>query len=164
MAERRVFVPPECVSSKQKIVFLAGPIQGAPDWQSEAIKVLTTLNPDITIASPRRETFEGVSYDQQVDWETDHLRKAGKNGIIMFWLAKEVEQIPGRSYAQTSRAELFEWKMRHERDGAKLVIGIEEGFSGSKYIKKRFSQDSPDVPILSSLEETYKTVLEMLES
>ncbi len=164
MAERKVFVPPEYVSSKQKVIFLAGPIQGAPNWQSEAIKVLTTLNPDITLVSPRRETFEGISYDEQVDWETDHLRKAGKNGVIMFWLAKEVNQIPGRSYAQTSRAELFEWKVKHERDGAKLVIGIEKGFSGSKYIKKRFSQDSPDIPILSSLEETCKTALEMIES
>ena len=73
----------------QSIIFLAGPIQGAPDWQAEAISVFTSLKPDITIASPRRETFEGVSYDEQVDWETENLRKAGRSGVIMFWLAKE---------------------------------------------------------------------------
>ena len=163
MAERKVYVPPEAVSDDQNIVFLAGPIQGAPDWQAEAISVFTSLKPDITIASPRRETFEGVSYDEQVDWETDNLRRAGRSGVIMFWLAKEQEHLPDRAYAQTSRAELFEWKIRHERDGSKIVIGVQEGFSGAKYIRKRFGQDCPDVPVLSSLEETCKKVLEMLE-
>jgi hypothetical protein len=163
MSERNVFVPPEHVSSEQRVIFLAGPIQGAPDWQSNAISILTTLKPNICIASPRREKFEGVNYDEQVDWETENLRKAGKNGVIMFWLAKEGEQIQGRSYAQTTRAELFEWKVRHERDGAKIVIGIEEGFSGAKYIRRRFGQDCPNVPILNSLEETCKKVLEMIE-
>jgi hypothetical protein len=164
MSERNVFVPPEHVSSEQRVIFLAGPIQGASDWQSYAINILTTLKPNICIASPRREKFEGVNYDEQVDWETENLRKAGKNGVIMFWLAKESEQIQERSYAQTSRAELFEWKVRHERDGAKIVIGIEEGFSGSKYIRRRFGQDCPDVPILDSLEETCKKALETIES
>ena len=163
MTERKVFVPPEHVSSEQRMIFLAGPIQGAPDWQSDAVNILIALKPDICIASPRRESFEEVSYDEQVNWETENLRKAGENGVIMFWLAKENEQISGRSYAQTSRAELFEWKMRHERDGAKIVIGIEEGFTGSRYIKKRFDRDCPDVPILESLEETCKRALEMIE-
>ena len=163
MTERKVFVPPEHVSSEQRMIFLAGPIQGAPDWQSDAVNILIALKPDICIASPRRESFEEVSYDEQVNWETENLRKAGENGVIMFWLAKENEQISGRSYAQTSRAELFEWKMRHERDGAKIVIGIEEGFTGSRYIKKRFDRDCPDVPILESLEETCKRALKMIE-
>ena len=163
MTERKVFVPPEHVSSEQRMIFLAGPIQGAPDWQSDAVNILIALKPDICIASPRRESFEEVNYDEQVNWETENLRKAGENGVIMFWLAKENEQISGRSYAQTSRAELFEWKVRHERDGAKIVIGIEEGFTGSRYIKKRFDRDCPDVPILESLEETCKRALEMIE-
>lgn len=163
MAERNVFVPPEHVPSEQRVIFLAGPIQGTLDWQSNAINIITALKPDIYIASPRRENFEGVNYDEQVDWETENLRKAGKNGVIMFWLARENEQIQGRSYAQTTRAELFEWKVRHERDGAKMVIGIEEGFSGAKYIRRRFGQDCPDVPILDSLEETCRKVLKMIE-
>ena len=162
MSERNVYVPPEHVSSEQKVIFLAGPIQGAPNWQSNAINILTTLKSNICIASPRREKFEGVNYDEQVDWETENLRNAGKNGVIRFWFAREGEQIQGRSYAQTTRAELFEWKVRHERDGAKIVIGIEEGFSGAKYIRRRFGQDCPDVPILDSLEETCKKVLKTI--
>lgn len=163
MGERKVFVPPEYVSSEQNLIFLAGPIQGTSDWQSDAIKILTALKPNVCIASPRRKKFENVSYDEQVEWETENLRKAGKNGVIMFWLASESEQIPGRSYAQTTRAELFEWKVRHERDGAKIILGIEEGFSGSRYIRKRFNQDCPEVLILDSLVLTCKKALEMLE-
>lgn len=162
MSERNVFVPPECVSSKQQIIFLAGPIKGALDWQSDAIKILTTLKPSVCIASPRRSEFGDFNYYAQIDWETDNLRRAGKNGVIMFWLAKENKTIPGRSYAQTTRAELFEWKVRHERDGSKIVLGIEDGFSGSRYIKKRFKDDCPDVTILDNLEDTCKEALKVL--
>lgn len=31
-------------------------------------------------------------YNEQVDWETFHLRKAGENGCVLFWLAKEEVQ------------------------------------------------------------------------
>lgn len=69
-------------------------------------------------------------------------------------MAKEKDHICDRAYAQTTRAELFEWKMRHERDRANLVIGIEDGFSGAKYIKQKFSEDCPEVPIYDQLEHT----------
>lgn len=164
MAERKVFEPPEYISPEQKVIFLAGPIQGTSNWQSLAINILTELNPNVCIASPRREKTKELTYDRQVNWETENLRKAGENGVVMFWLARETEQIPGRSYAQTSRAELFEWKVRHERDGAKIVVGIEEGFTGSRYVKKRFGEDCPDVPILDSLENTCIKTLELIDS
>lgn len=82
---------------------------------------------------------------------------------LCFWLPKESNKIPGRAYAQTSRIELGEWKVRHERDGAKLAIGIERGFSGERYIRRRFGQDCPDVPILSNLTDTCKATLELVK-
>ncbi len=156
MTEGLVYVPPEYLPSGPKpAIFLAGPIQGAVDWQSEAIKLIQEIDPNITITSPRRQVFdEKFNYDEQVDWETHHLRRAGGNGVIMFWLARESEPIPGRASAQTSRFELAEWKVKHERDRVKMVIGIESGFSGAKYIRKRFGQDCPEVPILDNLEDT----------
>jgi len=90
------------------------------------------------------------------------LRKAGSNGVIMFWLAKEKEHISTRAYAQTSRFELSEWKLRHEIYRSKLIVGIEEGFSNTHYIKRRFSQDCPDVPIFDSLEATCERVVKEL--
>lgn len=165
MSEKRLYVPPEYAETDRPIIFLAGPIQGTSDWQKPATQIFNELDPDIIVASPRRPKFvKYKDYNAQVDWETHHLRKAGVNGVIMFWLAKETEHNPERAFAQTSRAELFEWKIRHERDGVNLVVGIEDGFSGARYIRRRLSQDAPNVPILDSLEKTCKTTLGLLQA
>lgn len=158
----RLYRPTEYIESDltKPVIFVAGPIQGAPDWQDLAIEILRSQDPDVVIASPRREYLPGTfNYDEQVDWETYHLQRASQNGAIMFWLPREVEHDPQRAYAQTTRAELFEWKNRV----TKLVIGIEKGFSGERYIRRRFSQDRPDVPILDSLEETCLATLSLLQ-
>lgn len=150
-----ILLPPTVVPIDGPVVFLAGPIKGAADWQSEAIALLARLAPNIHVACPRRvDRSSEFDYTDQVDWETHYLRRAATTGVILFWLAREIEQHPGRAYAQTTRFELAEWKMRHERDGAKLVVGIEEGFTGARYIRHRFGQDCPAIPLVASLEET----------
>jgi len=45
--------------------------------------------------------------------------------------------------------------------GIKLAVGIEEGFTSSRYIKRRLSQDCSDVPVLSNLEETCRKAVEL---
>jgi len=160
MTERLIILPPEYKETPQPVIFLAGPIQGAADWQSEAIDIINQLNPDIIVASPRRSAFcESLNFDEQVDWETHFLDRAGKNGVVLFWLAREQESMPGRAYAQTTRAELFEWKEKHLTRGAKLALGIEEGFTGSRYIRRRFGQECPEITICTSLEETCRSAL-----
>ena len=159
----QVIAAPEYVDVSTPIIFLAGPIQGAYDWQSDAIKLIQRNSPYLHIANPRRPgeakgNFSEKDYGEQVDWETYYLRRAAKDGAIMFWLAKEFEHKCERAYAQTSRFELGEWKIRHERDGIKLVIGIEEGFTNKRYITRRLSQDCPNINICSSLEETCNEV------
>lgn len=159
----KIFYPPQIENTNVPGVFLAGPIQGVRDWQAEAIEILSSLNSDISIYNPRRKYLDGeFIYDKQVDWETYYLRQAAKNGVILFWLAKEDKHNCERAYAQTSRFELSEWKVRHERDGIKLVIGIEDGFTGARYIRRRFSQDSPNVSILDSLKVTCEKVVDLL--
>jgi hypothetical protein len=99
-----------------------------------------------------------------VDWETHHLRRAALDGVILFWLAREATHHCDRAYAQTTRFELAEWKVRHERDQSAIVVGIEPGFSGARYIRRRLFLDSPGVPIRESLAETCQAVLAVLES
>lgn len=155
-----ILVPPAYGGSLVgPLVFLAGPIQGASDWQSDAIRIMQEHVPHLNIANPRRNVkfekeFKEKMYNEQVDWETYHLRRAGQNGVVLFWLAKEAEHDCGRAYAQTTRFELAEWKVRHERDGVKLALGIEEGFTGARYIRRRFPQDCPDMQIHKDLEST----------
>lgn len=153
---------PETVS-ETPVIFLAGPIQGTGDWQAEASKLIHARRPEIIVASPRRAYLPGeFDYGKQVDWETHHLRRAAQSGVILFWLTREEEHVPSRAYAQTSRFELAEWKIRHERDGIKIVLGIEEGFSGERYIRRRFSQDCPEVSIFKTLPATCESALKAI--
>jgi hypothetical protein len=120
------------------------------------------LDPAIVVASPRRDYPEGTfEYEKQVDWETHFLRRAGKLGVIGFWLAAQVTETPGRAYAQTSRFELGEWKMSHQYEGTKLALGIEEGFGNARYIRRRFSQDCPDVKIADNVEEMCRNAVNL---
>jgi len=165
MNKEKITLPPNSTEIEGPLIFLAGPIQSAEDWQNEAIKIIHDIDPLLMIANPRRDYLDDeFVYNEQVDWETKHLRRAGENGAIIFWLAKESEHNHERAYAQTTRFELAEWKVRHERDGAKLVIGVEEGFTGAKYIRRRFSLDCPEVPILTSLQETCAKAVELAKS
>ena len=159
-----VLLPPEVIPVEAPVIFLAGPIQGAPDWQAEAIRWFTQHSPGFAIASPRRDYLPGeFDYAGQVDWESHYLRRAAAHGVILFWLAREVLNLPGRSYAQATRFELAEWKVRHERDGVRLVVGIEDGFSGGRYIRYRLGQDCPKVPLLTSLPAVCETAVRLIE-
>jgi hypothetical protein len=105
-----------------------------------------------------------AGYAAQVDWETYYLRRAAERGVILFWLAREAFSVPDRCYGQTSRFELAEWKVRHERDAVRLVVGVEEGFSGARYIRHRFRQDCPAVPLVASLEEACRAAIELIRT
>jgi hypothetical protein len=158
-----LILPPEYVTAEGPLVFLAGPIQGAPDWQHQAIRLLREAAPGLHLACPRREYLPGeFDYRAQVDWETHYLQRAARDGVILFWLAKEAEHFCDRAYGQTSRFELAEWKVRHECEGVKLVVGIEEGFTGGRYIRLRLGQDCPDVPIVGALDAACRAVVGMV--
>jgi hypothetical protein len=157
----QLILPPDRIGVKGPVIFLAGPIQGTRDWQSESIKFVRMHAPELNLASPRREYLpKEFVYEKQVDWETYYLHRAAENGVIMFWLAKENEHDCSRAYAQTTRFELAEWKVRHEHDRIKIVVGIEDGFSGAKYIRRRLSQDCPDVKIYDTLKDTCLAAIE----
>lgn len=161
----RFLQPPEIVDldDDEAVIFLAGPIQGAPPWQYDARKIIHAANKDIVVASPRRQDKKGeFIYEKQVDWETYYLNRAAKLGVVVFWLALQENETPGRPYAQTTRFELGEWKVKHQYLGANLVVGIEEGFTNERYIKRRMAQDCPGVPILKSLQETCEIAVEKL--
>ena len=163
MTERLILNPPEIVNTHNRMVFLAGPIQGAPNWQPDAADMIHDLDSSIVVASPRKDYEPGTFvYERQVDWETHFLRKAGEAGVVAFWLANQTIETPGRSYAQTTRFELAEWKMRHEYEGVKMVVGIEEGFGNERYIRRRLSQDAPGIPISGSLKQMTADAVNLL--
>ncbi|OGY99519.1 MAG: hypothetical protein A2945_01525 [Candidatus Liptonbacteria bacterium RIFCSPLOWO2_01_FULL_52_25] len=154
----KIFEAPEFVEITGPLIFLAGPIQGAPQWHHDAIAIIRRLDRRVSIASPYRHKepegeFTEKMFNEQVDWETEYLNCAAQNGVILFWLAKEAKHSCKRAYAQTSRFELGEWKERTVRLSGTLIVGIEEGFTGARYILRRFMQDRPHVVIVNNLDE-----------
>ncbi len=152
-----IHTPPEARPVDRPLIFLGGPIQGAPDWQKEAIAIIAAA-PDVDVASPRRPAvvkgdFGEDEYLKQVNWEHDHLAIAAKRGVIMFWLAAEAEHVPGRSYAQTTRFELGEAVTVHRYAGARVVVGIEDGFTNARYLRMTIGKKAPAIPICDTLQD-----------
>ncbi len=161
----KILIAPNKEEIDGPLIFLGGPIQGAPDWQSNAIGILG-VNPYINIVSPRRAiekkgTFSDDDYTIQVDWEHYYLNQAAKNGVTLFWFPLPIEEIPGRAYAQTSRFELGEAMARHCMEGILLVVGIEKGFSNERYIRKTLKDKAPKIFVCGTLEETCEKALEL---
>lgn len=138
-------------------IFLAGPIQGAPDWQAKAAAYLQNLWHtawgDLIICNPRRSDASwAFQFAQQVDWESCHLTSAARHGSILFWLANEQTHDCARAYAQTTRFELGEWIVRAPD---KVVIGIDSTFPGAKYIRHRLAK----MPLYGTLEDTCRAAV-----
>lgn len=165
MSSKIIFPPnyPD-LAKETPVIFLAGPIQGAPDWHKEAIAYLQKQAPDVVVASPKKAYLDGsFVYEEQVDWESHFLNRAASNGCVLFWLAKEETHFPARAYAQTSRFELGEWASKQKQLNSNLVVGIEEGFSGTRYIRRRLGQQNPAVLLANSLKETCNNALKLIK-
>lgn len=165
---QEILISPEYKELSGPSIFLAGPIQGALDWQAEAIEILKKMTAEAHITSPRRSIqsladFSEKDYHEQVEWEHHYLDYAAEHGVILFWLAKEAEQIAGRAYAQTTRFELGEAVARHYLKGIKVVVGIEEGFSNARYLRKTIQAKAPNVPILDTLKDTCQAAVDMVK-
>lgn len=149
-------------------IFLAGPIQGADDWQSRAVTELADLadyhEVHCNVYNPRRaaaylpsEEFKDEDYYTQANWERANIAASIKDGVMLFWLEDEFFPKPGRSYAQTTRFELGEaFGLARTNPELKVVVGIDKNFTGARYIRHVFQQNLPKVPIATTLAETCK--------
>ncbi len=147
------------------VLFTAGPIQGARDWQAEVPEILIGLDAcDMYVANPRAPGEWHGNYNGQVDWELQHLNLAGDQGVVMFWLAKEETHYCDRPHGQTSRFELGEWvgrKFVNPLD-VDLVVGIEPGFTNERYIRRRLARAPWTIHIHDTLEETCASALSII--
>lgn len=162
----QIIYPPEITDVSGKIIFLAGPIQGAPEWHLEAIKILNEIiKSPITIACPKRQNDSWVyDFNRQVDWESAFLEKSSRTGVILFWLAKEHKHQCDRAYAQTTRFELAEWlKEAYISANCQVTVGIEDGFPGARYIRRRVATHYPKVIVHNTLKATCYQARYLLE-
>src|SRR5688500_2374671 len=178
-----IITAPAGLPATGAVIFLAGPIiRGAEAWHDRAIALLQQLAPSVHVANPLRDPaasaqlwnpredaavagdFPEQAYNEQLDWETRYMRRAGEHGAVLFWLAREREHNCERGHAQTTRFELAEWKERAARGGVRVVVGIEPGFTGARYIRRRFAQDCPHVPVLDTLEATCRAAVALAKN
>ena len=161
-----VIVPKTYVSDIEgPLIFLAGPIISAPNWQDEAVRLILSQDSAITIASPRWEVSDAIKNDvlagndtyftRSRAWERHYLDIASKTGAIMFWLPGEVEHKCDKVYGAMTRLELGQWMEHYRADNSvRLCIGSDGKFSELRIIKHDLSLDAPDKEIKSTLEET----------
>ena len=125
----KVIKSPTPVLEKQGFtVFLAGPMKGAPKWQSTVPKIAESMGIDgDTWLNPYR-CQRWVSWRQQVEWETQGLRTCD---VALFWIPNQETEVEDRDYAQTTRMELLENLAR----GKRVILGIDDNIRASDYMK-----------------------------
>lgn len=164
---KSVIRPLEFVNAAKGILYLAGPIKGAPDWHGEAAACIHNLDPHVKIVSPRRKTetagkLSDEEYDLQIRWQLHYFEEACRRGVVLVWLAKEAAHDCGRAYAQTARLQIGQLMEKHSRGNARMVVGIEEGFTGARNILRNLARLCPDVAVQSRLSETCRIAVDML--
>ncbi|MEX2006918.1 MAG: nucleoside 2-deoxyribosyltransferase domain-containing protein [Candidatus Saccharimonadales bacterium] len=150
-------------------IFLAGPILGARDWQHNAVEIFEQAyrgDKLLHLFNPRRDTFEGSNYEEQVRWEQEQLTKAARVGALLFWFEPRNYDLPypeGREYAKTTRKELgmaigtilFSRAVR-------IAVGIDPKVEDpERYF--RTTLDRLGIEVYQTLADTCRSAVESLE-
>ena len=147
------------------VIFLAGPIRGAPKWHEEAIKYLFSQEENLTIVSPsriNRTKIPSEKFSRQREWELYYLDLASKKGAIMFWLPGETEHKCEKSYGAMTRIELGESFVKYSKDNSfRFCIGSDGKFSELDTIKVDLEEYVPGKRIFTTLKETCDEALKI---
>ncbi|MBR9704870.1 hypothetical protein GOV12_05640 [Candidatus Pacearchaeota archaeon] len=156
------------------LIFLAGPIRSAPNWQDKAIEILLSRNPNLTIASPRRGVRDSIAsyivsgndeyFHRQRAWERHHLDIASKTGSILFWLPGELEHNCEKVYGAMTRVEIGQWMNEYKNDNSiRFCVGSDGNFPELHTISYDLSIDAPDKQIIGTLEDTCEEALKLVK-
>jgi hypothetical protein len=154
------------------LIFLAGPIRSAPNWQDDAIKILFSKEQNLIIASPRKSVgsfsqkyiVKGNQdyFPRQRAWERHYLDIASKYGSIMFWLPEEEEHHCEKAYGAMTRVELGQAMTNYRYNkNFKFCVGSDGNFSELSTILYDLSLDAPDKEVFHTLEETCEEALRL---
>jgi hypothetical protein len=138
-------------------LFLAGGINGCPDWQSYVISKLRHLE-DLIIFNPRRDVYDltDKSIEQeQISWEHAHLTLSD---VKMFWFAKETLQ-------PISLYELGRYVNSVPSSSKSIVfLGVHPKYPRKNDVYIQTSLDRPDIRmrIATSLDELIDQYLKVL--
>lgn len=136
---RLVTAPDNWVVSDELSVFIAGGIQGCPQWQTDLIELLARS--DLTVLNPRRANFpidDPGAAEAQIKWEHHYLRRAG---LISFWFPKE-------TLCPIVLYELGAWSMTAKP----LVVGVDPGYAREADVRIQTRLARPDISVVDNLE------------
>lgn len=162
----KVIIPNTYVSDlKTPLIFLAGPIRGAPNWQDKAVEFLLSQEPNLIVASPRRGIRNKIApyiakgdenhFSRQREWERYYLDIASKTGAIMFWLPGEKNHKCSKVYGATTRVELGQWMTAYRYDkSTRFCVGSDGNFHELRTIEYDLKMDAPEKEIKKTLNET----------
>jgi hypothetical protein len=132
----------------ERLIYLAGPIEGAVDWQAEAVKVIDGDIPRdrrVHIANPRWTNIprsRRLGPDEQLTWNKRYYRRAAwlgahGAGAVVVWVVPESEPRPepyprGYAYAEETRATFAELLgMQQTSNGPiNIALGIHPMYEG----------------------------------
>ncbi len=147
------------------LIFLAGPIRSAPNWQDEAIRILFSYDQNLVIASPRRDMRDTIApyiatgiedhFHRQRAWERHYLDIASKTGCILFWLPGEEVHDCNKVYGAMTRVELGEWMTNYRHDNSvRFCVGSDGRFQELDTIRYDMSIDAHGKDVKTTLEDT----------
>ncbi len=169
----KVIIPKTYVENiEAPLIFLAGPIRSAPNWQDKAIEILLNQNTELVIASPRRGIRDEIApyiktgdenyFPRQRAWERHYLDLASKTGAILFWLPGEEEHNCEKAYGAMTRVEIGQWMSNYKNNNSiRFCVGSDGNFSELGTIKYDLDLDAPNKKIHDSLESTCNEALKL---
>ena len=182
MSERFFESPTEInISDTTPLIFLEGPVQGAPDWQTPLAKKLLAARGDIAVASPRPTPDHELAFtskdeatkertsDKQVAWEYLARSLAMDLGGIVMWWAPQDASIPykqGRVYGKTSNIETGEvWGWKRANPDFPFTLGYDPAFEASGANSKNYierNQALMGYPVFGSLDDIARSILKQV--
>lgn len=161
--------PHEFTDTSLPTVFLAGPVQGAPDWQRDLARKLQRSGFAMNIASPRRTDEDMATFDinAQVNWELDHIHAALHMGVLAINFAPQDHTLPypeGRAFAQTTRWEAGGAILGQEFfDGhANVIMHVHPDYRGGNEAYARIVAARNHVPVTADEAEFIAQILSRL--
>jgi len=164
------------------LVFLEGPVQGAPDWQTPFAHRLLEAFPDIAVASPRALAYHQDNFasanpevrtrtsERQVAYELLARRLAFRYGAIAMWYAAQDPTIPypeGRAYGKTTEKEDSEvWGAMVWQPDYPFIVGVDPNYNASAansrgYIKR--NHNLIGITEYTSLDDVFNATAEAVE-
>ena len=141
------------ISNSQNLIpdiFLAGGVSNSPDWQKEALDVLSDTN--LVVANPRLNQVISHSGDgalEQITWEFINLKSAK---VILFWFPNAETVVTflelGKALAR----------------GDNIIIGIDPAYHRRFDVETQVHLEAPDTPIYQTLAETVKAAVRALNT